>query len=113
MQGRSLQAMNRFMAAAVFALTTQGALAQVDSGLPSLPAPPKPQLPTPDAFADGQMKALDANGDKKITWTEFSGRLRKAFDDMDIRRRGYLTRAELKAAYEKAIAQMPRLPTEQ
>jgi hypothetical protein len=27
---------------------------------------------------------------------------------MDTKRRGYLTHAELKAAYEKAIAQMPR-----
>lgn len=112
MLGRPLQAMNRIMAAAAFALAAQGALAQVDSGLPSLPAAPKPQLPTPEAFADGQMKALDANGDKKVTWTEFSARLRKAFDDMDTKRRGYLTHAELKAAYEKAIAQMPRLPQE-
>lgn len=113
MQRRLPLAMNRFMAAAAFALAAQGAIAQVDPGLPSLPAAPKPQLPTPEAFADGQMTALDANGDKKVTWTEFSARLRKAFDEMDSKRRGYLTRAELKAAYEKAIAQIPQMPTEE
>jgi len=105
--------MSRLIAFTFIAFASQGALAQVDAGLPPLPAPPKPQLPTPDAFADGQMKALDSNGDKKVSWDEFSARLRKAFDEMDSKRRGYLTRAELKAAYEKAIAQMPRMPAEQ
>jgi hypothetical protein len=83
--------------------------AQVDGGLPELPPMPKQQLPSPDEFAAGQVKAMDSNGDKRITWHEFSARLRKAFDDIDTKRRGYLTHAELKAAYEKAIAQMPRL----
>jgi hypothetical protein len=82
--------------------------AQVDSGLPDMPPMPKQQLPTPDEFAAGQIKAMDTNSDKRVTWLEFSARLRKAFDDMDTKRRGYLTHAELKAAYEKAIAQMPR-----
>lgn len=82
--------------------------AQVDPGLPDMPPMPKPQLPTPDEFAAGQIKAMDANADKRVSWAEFSARLRKAFDDMDTKRRGYLTHAELKAAYEKAVAQMPR-----
>ena len=82
--------------------------AQVDAGLPDMPPMPRQQLPSPDEFAAGQVKAMDANGDKRVNWAEFSARLRKAFDDMDTKRRGYLTYAELKSAYERAIAQMPR-----
>lgn len=109
MNGRLPLFMRRLITSAVLAFSVQGAFAQVDAGLPELPAAPRSQLPTPDQFADGQMKALDTNGDRKVTWSEFSARLRKAFDEMDTKRRGFLTRAELKAAYEKALAEMPRM----
>lgn len=72
--------------------------------LPDLPPPPQSKLPTPRAFADQQMQSLDTNGDKRVTWEEFSADLRKAFLDMDTQRRGYLTRDDLMRAYEKALA---------
>lgn len=85
------------------------ASAQVDPGLPNLPMPqPRKQLPTPDDFADQQMAAFDKNGDKKVSWAEFSAKLRAAFDDMDKRKRGYLTREDIKQAYIKALVTVPR-----
>lgn len=85
------------------------ASAQVEPGLPNLPMPqPRKQLPTPDEFADQQIAAFDKNADKKVTWAEFSAKLRAAFDDMDKRKRGYLTREEIKQAYIKALVAAPR-----
>lgn len=72
-------------------------------GLPDLPPPPAAKLPSPRTFADQQLRLLDKDGDKRISWQEFSAELRKAFDEMDSDRRGYLTHADLVRAYEKAL----------
>lgn len=72
-------------------------------GLPDLPPPPAAKLPSPRSFADQQLRLLDKDRDKRISWQEFSAELRKAFDEMDSARRGYLTHADLARAYEKAL----------
>ncbi len=72
-------------------------------GLQELPPPPAAKLPSPRSFADQQLRLLDKDGDKRISWQEFSAELRKAFDEMDSARRGYLTHADLARAYEKAL----------
>jgi hypothetical protein len=69
-----------------------------------LPPLPRSKLPSPRTFADQQLQALDKNGDKRVTWEEFSAQLRTAFADMDAQHRGYLTRDDLMRAYEKALA---------
>ena len=87
-------------------LLSASSFSQVDAGLPNLPSPEVPKMPTADEFADQQMVMLDKNGDRKISWQEFSAKLRAAFDDMDKKKRGYITREDIKAAYLKAIAEM-------
>jgi hypothetical protein len=85
----------------VLALTAAAASAQPD-GLPELPAP-RSTLPTPEEFAAREMRLLDANRDGRVSWREFSARHRGAFNEMDAKRRGYLTAEDLRRAFAAAL----------
>ncbi|MBK6616072.1 EF-hand domain-containing protein [Ottowia sp.] len=73
--------------------------------------PATPKLPDPATFAAEQLRAFDTDRNSKVTWAEFSARLRKAFNDMDRKQRGYLTKEDFQAAYEKALAAVPSRPS--
>jgi hypothetical protein len=96
-----------FAALALTALITP-AHAQVAPGLPDLPMPQAKRLPSADEFADLQVAAFDKDRNGKVSWDEFSAKLRAAFNDMDKKKRGYITREDIKEAYIKAVIAMPR-----
>ncbi len=102
--GSSHHARRRFLPGLLTGVTALASSVVVFAqGLPDLPPPPAAKLPSPRTFADQQLRLLDKDGDKRISWQEFSAELRKAFDEMDSDRRGYLTHADLVRAYEKAL----------
>jgi len=93
--------------ASLFAVLSP-AMAQVEQGGIDLPMPPPRKVPTPEEFSTSQLAAMDVNRDGKITWEEFSARHRQAFLDMDTKKKGFLTKSDIDAAFRKAIASMPK-----
>jgi hypothetical protein len=74
-----------------------------------LPPPPQAgrqqgmQLLSSKAFADSQMKAMDRNGDGKLSWEEFTGPFRKVFNNMDKAGKGYITAEDMMREYENTV----------
>src|SRR5262249_17990389 len=67
--------------------------------------PPKKAFgKTPEEIVENLLKAMDADGDGKISRQEAKGKLAEDFDKVDTNKDGYLDRKELRALAERIAA---------